>query len=105
MAQKEYIEREEVLRKISKMIDDCKKDYKVNALTTLFQVIDTVVGCKPADVQEIRHGEWSLAYAVPDHNVKIQYGYQCSECEAVLNSKTNFCGNCGAKMDGKDEGK
>ncbi len=53
-------------------------------------------------MQEVRHGKWSIAYAVPDHNVKIQYGYQCSECEAVLNRKTNFCGNCGAKMDGKD---
>ena len=53
MAKKEYIEREEVLWKISKMIDYCKKDYKVNVLTALFQVVDTVVGCKSADVQEV----------------------------------------------------
>ncbi|MCM1059433.1 MAG: hypothetical protein NC452_03990 [Eubacterium sp.] len=56
-----------------------------------------------ADVQEVKHGKWS------DKMVGIQdevfgdthFGFQCSECGAVLN-KTKYCGNCGAKMDGKD---
>lgn len=74
-----------------------------------------------ADVQEVKHGEWSdemiskngykivetttgslvipskYTY-VPDH----QLGFQCSACGALMKNKTTYCGNCGAKMDGKD---
>lgn len=53
MAKKEYIERDEILQKISKMIEYCKKDNKVNGLTALFQVGDAVIDCKSADVQEV----------------------------------------------------
>lgn len=53
VGEKEYIERDEILRKISKMIEYCKKDYKVNVLTALFQVGDAVIDCKSADVQEV----------------------------------------------------
>ena len=53
MAKKEYIERDEILQKISKMIEYCKKDNKVNGLTALFQVGDAIIDCKSADVQEV----------------------------------------------------
>ena len=53
MAEKEYIERDEILQKISKMIEYCKKDNKVNGLTALFQVGDAIIDCKSADVQEV----------------------------------------------------
>lgn len=53
MAEKEYIERDEVLQKISRMIEYCKKDNKVNGLTALFQAADAVIDCKSAYVQEV----------------------------------------------------
>ena len=53
MAEKEYIERDKILQKISKMIEYCKKDNKVNGLTALFQVGDAIIDCKSADVQEV----------------------------------------------------
>ena len=53
MAEKQYIERDEVLQKISRMIEYCKKDNKVNGLTALFQAADAVIDCKSADVQEV----------------------------------------------------
>ena len=54
----EYIEREALLKKISRMIDYCKKDYSVNGLTALFQVCDAIIDCKSADaVPVVRCGE------------------------------------------------
>lgn len=48
-----------------------------------------------ADVDPVRHGRW-----VPFHSEAagdIQY---CSACEIGFDAKTDYCPNCGAKMDG-----
>ena len=94
---KEYIERDEILRKISKMIDYCKKDYKVNALTALFQCGDAVIDCKSADVQEVKRGEWK------EEIMPFDYDCVCSVCGKSGTPNYNYCPNCGAKMDGKDD--
>ena len=48
-----------------------------------------------ADVQEIRHGEWSVAIGYdPARRVK------CSECERMNYEPSNYCPNCGADMRG-----
>ena len=47
-----------------------------------------------ADVAPVRHGRW-----VPFHSEvagDIQY---CSACEIGFDAKTDYCPNCGAKMD------
>lgn len=46
----EYIDREVLIKKLSRMIDYCRTDTKVNGLTALFQVGDAVIDCKTADV-------------------------------------------------------
>lgn len=80
---------------------------------------DYIERAPAADLQEVKHGEWSdemiskngykivetttgslvipskYTY-VPDH----QLGFQCSACGALMKNKTTYCGNCGAKMDG-----
>ena len=51
----------------------------------------------PADVAPVRHGRW-IAIKVPNEWNKGQ----CSECRSIFNSSvwgTNYCPNCGAKMD------
>ena len=57
------------------------------------------------EAELVRHGRWSdkmIAYReksdFPEHG-DFHFGFQCSECKAILN-KTRYCGNCGAKMDG-----
>lgn len=48
-----------------------------------------------ADVAPVVHGRW-----VPFHSEAagdIQY---CSACEIGFDAKTDYCPNCGAKMDG-----
>ena len=50
---------------------------------------------KAADVASVVHGRW-----MPFHSEAagdIQY---CSACEIGFDAKTDYCPNCGAKMDG-----
>lgn len=61
------------------------------------------------DVVQVRHGEWLYHECVSSYDGAIS-GYSCSHCgvfvdeEEFENDKFHkkFCGNCGAKMDGKD---
>ena len=61
--------------------------------------------CKVADVEPVKHGEWiSMLVKRPDWKGNMQSYYQpntCSECHIGLAEKTNYCPNCGAKMDDK----
>ena len=55
-----------------------------------------VDGKTVADFAEVKHGEWALKYRGVGHY------WECSECKyanCVL-PPTNFCPNCGAKMEG-----
>lgn len=61
-----------------------------------------------ADVQEVRHGEWRGYTTSAYIGSEDEYGdpryadrrfYRCSECRYGSVVKSNFCPNCGAKMD------
>ena len=66
--------------------------------------MEIVASAPAADVAPVVHGRW-----VHEH---ISEGYAwviCSECEEVIhkiliNKRLNYCPNCGAKMDGVDDG-
>ncbi|MEE1069058.1 MAG: hypothetical protein U0K81_01110 [Paludibacteraceae bacterium] len=45
-----YIDADLLMQKLSRMIDYCEKDQKVNGLTALFQVGDAIMDCPTADV-------------------------------------------------------
>ena len=49
----EYIDKEKLLQKLSRMIEYCKNDNKVNGLTALFQVGDAIMDCPATDVVEV----------------------------------------------------
>ena len=49
----EYIDKEKLLQKLSRMIEYCQKYNKVNGLTALFQVGDAIIDCPTADVVEV----------------------------------------------------
>lgn len=42
-----------LLGKLSRMIDYCREDLKVNGLTALFQVGDAIMDCKSFDAVEV----------------------------------------------------
>lgn len=53
----------------------------------------------PADAVEVVHGRWSDPYmVVEEYDI---WGRDCSVCGCTYGmAKTNYCPNCGAKMDG-----
>ena len=86
MAEKEYLERGEVKRII-------KANNWLNPVIP--NVVNVIVDRIPAaDVVEVRHGEW-----VDNRNGT----FTCSFCGGN-SPKKRWCGDCGAKMDGKGEG-
>lgn len=102
----EYIERGSLMQKISRMIDYCEKDNRVNGLTALFQVGDAIMDCKSEDVAPVVHGRWIIGDGDDEFDVK------CSVCEWTdifdvcgigmvksIASEMHYCQNCGAKMD------
>ena len=46
------IDADVLMEKLSRMIDYCQKDSKVNGLTALFQVGDAIMDCKSVDAVE-----------------------------------------------------
>ena len=60
-----------------------------------------------ADVAHVRHGEWkgythSVFFRLDKDDNPIcrdRVLYYCSECSRRSSIKTNYCPNCGAKMD------
>lgn len=63
-----------------------------------------------ADVRHVVRGKWIPDYDYTEYDYdgstllpeprKFQDGWQCSLCGAYESSKTNFCPNCGAMMEG-----
>ena len=102
----EYIEREALLNKLSRMIDYCEKDKKITGLTALFQVGDAIMDCPAADVAPVVHGRWI-------EPSRLYYGakqYECSLCYSdtfwkkhSITEKYPHCPNCGCRMDGGDD--
>ena len=87
---KEYIEREALLNQF-----DCCGGYTVYGESTVKAIISRIKSQPAADVVEVGHGEWIYGeFDIP----------HCSECgvEVMPNNISNYCPNCGAKMDGKD---
>lgn len=49
-----------------------------------------------ADVVEVRHGYWESRY-------NEEYKYRCSLCDGGSDLCSDYCPNCGAIMENKDE--
>ena len=54
--------------------------------------------CPPVDAVEVVHGRWT-----PLQKNGFAFGVTCSECNTTWDDKSNYCPNCGAKMDGGNE--
>ena len=83
-----YIEAGELLMELNDTdIFDTYNDYSM--------VFDTIDNFPTADVAPVRHGHW----------IECNYGltFECSKCKYPTEySLTDYCPNCGAKMDGDD---
>ena len=90
----EYIEREAAIRALMNNAPE-QVGYSREDAADCIRYMDA------ADVATVRHGKW-----LP--TTKWWQGgsawKQCSECGILHLGKSNFCPNCGAKMDGVDDG-
>lgn len=77
---KEYIERADIKALLE----------RYGATDDAMALIDTIPA---ADVAEVKHGRW----------IKHKYFDECSECYTMVILRYNYCPNCGARMDIKEE--
>ena len=97
MAEKEYIERNNVIshKRPFTEFDEGGWSCKVQAVA-----VDDIQNIPAADVAPVRHGHWEQGdiYDIGDVCSICQYDSLREPC------KYKFCPNCGAKMDGDKNG-
>ena len=97
-----------------RLIDANALSEGLKSLTGMFtDEIGFAVGLKPVlwkvdaqptvDAVEVVHGKWVERRFICMDN-EHQLGYRCSECNLTFDVETNYCPNCGAKMDGDGNG-
>ena len=94
----EYIERGKLLSDVDAAMENAGMEYVFG------QVMKRYIKRVPsADVTKVRHGIWLYWDELHGGNTpaKNVLGVFCSECKRQSDSKTHFCPNCGAKMDGE----
>ena len=110
MAEKEYIERNNVIshKRPFTEFDEGGWSCKVQAVA-----VEDIQNIPAADVAPVRHGHWIR----PDVPNTRSYKWQCSECGQTaywlhygnrgnknIICKYSYCPHCGAKMDGDKNG-
>jgi len=79
---------------------------KAMGTDSYFQIKSILLGLKAADVVEMRHGRWMTTDAYPHHlYCSVCYKTYAKNAKWVneLDLPTNYCPNCGARMDKEDE--
>ena len=76
-------------------------DYVFKWLQEKFEIISETYD---ANVATVRHGRWLSWDELHGGNTRAKnvLGVFCSECKRQSDSKTQFCPNCGARMDKED---
>ena len=96
MTMSDYISREALKKEISESTEPFNTG-------SVFRAISRIPA---ADVAEVRRGWWTeiKEHIYPADGVCKEWtNFYCSECDVPNNSPTDFCPNCGAKMDLEDE--
>ena len=95
----EYIEREAVLAK--QHTSHVKSDR--GCVDYYHRCIDSgdVEEIPAADVVPVRHGRWEPLTMSTDNGMEVLWVH--AECGCERYEKSNYCPNCGARMDGDGE--
>ena len=101
----DYIEREAVLAYPIRK-DKCdRKHANEHFILGIESVIEFVENLPAADVAPVRHGRWMTTDAYPHHlYCSVCYKTYAKNAKWVneLDLPTNYCPNCGARMDKED---
>lgn len=100
----EYIERERILTHL----EETKEGIKTPAWEWLLDALLKCYKTFPADdVVPVVHGRWIPTYHTyynRDGACEIADEWHCSKCGIYSTDEWNYCPNCGAKMDGEENG-
>lgn len=105
----EYIEREAAIKFVKEQMEEVNnKTAKIGSCVTetydmairhAVELLRYVPTAYPkADVVEVVRGRWIKRQFADEPTA---FGYSCSECHSTYEVDTNYCPNCGAKMDGE----
>lgn len=101
---KEYIEREAVVSRLEKVNMDTYYGFTAAVQFGVDHAIQCIEEAPAADVAPVRHGRWLTTDAYP-HRLYCSICYKTYAKNAKwvneLDLPTNYCPNCGAKMDGE----
>jgi rubrerythrin len=90
----EYIDREALLN---------SKDWQALQNYDKARAKAIILGQHAADVVEVRHGEWIEHKRAEESEGLLISNFECSLCHGWERKESDYCPNCGAKMDGKGE--
>jgi hypothetical protein len=62
-------------------------------------VLDSIDAQPTIEAEPVRHGRWVESLVIQT-DISALYDYTCSECAIVSNRESNYCPNCGCRMDG-----
>ena len=98
----EYISRKSVRDAIASL--SIERFELSNAYRLYVEALDNVdkkvVKIPAADVEPVRHGQWSDGALIDPKGTWRINGFYCSVCGELCVGKAKYCPNCGAKMDG-----
>lgn len=105
----EYISRDEALKIFHQYCDNCTSSYNgvMCRACSNADAMDILIDIPAADVQPVKCGRWIGIYEYCEKNGYVPSGmgiyYWCSECNKSEQKKSDFCPNCGVRMDGDTE--
>ena len=94
--EKRLIDADELIRAIYKSDDELQ-----SSQWETDEIVDEIRRSPTVDAVEAVHGKWIKTYTC--HGERL-WGYECEQCKADSPRASNYCPNCGAKMDGDGNG-
>lgn len=97
----EYIDKKEVI----KVLTQIGVTVAASKMRTVAKCVSAVESMEAADAEPVRHGKWIVTKEFNDVLDMDVEKYTCSACgeyrltASGLSHATNYCPNCGAKMD------
>jgi hypothetical protein len=102
----EYISRKTAIAYIREQSEECQKAFEeLGGESGIYadaynDLAENFYSIPAADVAPVVHGRWVTHYR---SGTPVAEGYVSTCCDMWNNRKSNYCPNCGAKMDGGDD--
>lgn len=92
----EYIKRETAVKAANEWVSEAC----MAPVMRVSRLLDKLQKVPAADVAQVVHGRWVTHYR---SGTTVAEGYVSTCCDMWNNRKSDYCPNCGAKMDGGED--